>query len=149
MLRRETPVWANAFACCGGEAEAGFPDPLKAQQTNYNLHKSGILRSSACGEGISFATANELSCLNTNPLHSTSLRSWRCRKHKAFDSCFQPGGVRLADGHCVLPCTKDPTDLDPKGLATKMPRSPLGGFRHGTWQLKSPGPCILSPLPPA
>lgn len=92
MLRRETPVWANAFACCGGEAEAGFPDPLKAQQTNYNLHKSGILRSSACGEGISFATANELSCLNTNPLHSTSLRSWKCRKHKAFDSCFQPGG---------------------------------------------------------
>lgn len=108
MLRRETPVWANAFACCGGEAEAGFPDPLKAQQTNYNLHKSGILRSSACGEGISFATANELSCLNTNPLHCTSLRSWKCRKHKAFDSCFQPGGSGWQTGTVSCPARRTP-----------------------------------------
>lgn len=42
---------------------AGFPDPLKAQQTNYNLDKSGILHSSACGEGISFTSTNKLGCL--------------------------------------------------------------------------------------
>ena len=60
----------------------GFSDPLEAQQTNYNLDKSGILRSSACGEDISFATPNKLSCLYESPLAAPHWKAWRCWKRE-------------------------------------------------------------------
>ena len=77
------PVWVNMLVCCERQVGTGFPDPLEAQQTNYNLDKSGILRSSACGEDISFATPNKLSCLCESPSAAPHWKAWRCWKCEA------------------------------------------------------------------
>lgn len=131
------------------EAEAGFPDPLKAQQTNYNLHKSGILRSPACSEGISFATANELSCLNTNPLHSTSLRGWRCRKHKPFSILVSSQGGPAGRRALCPPLRKGSHRPGSERARNQDAKVTSGRFLARHTQIKSPGPHILSPLPPA
>lgn len=90
MFRRETPVWANVFVCCEGEVRTGIPDPLEAQQADYNLDESVPLRSSACGWGVSPTGADELGCLD-RALHSPR---WEAgRPAQSLPSPPAPGGA--------------------------------------------------------
>lgn len=121
-----------------------FPDPFKAQQTNYNLDKSGILRSSACGEGISFATPNKLSCLYKTWQH-LARKPGAAENTKLFIPVSSRRGWASRWALC-LALGKDTTDLASKEPTTNMVRQDKLS-KVSTVQHKSPWPCALLLLP--
>lgn len=77
------------------DLELAFQIPLRPNKQIYNLDKSGILHSSACGEGISFTTTNKLGCLCESHSAAPHWETCRRREHRDFPACCQPRGARL------------------------------------------------------
>lgn len=137
MFRRETPVWANVFVCCEGEVRTGIPDPLEAQQTNYNLDESVPLHSSACGWGASPTDAHELGCLD-RALHTPRWEAGR----PARSLRSPPARAELAPGHCGRTCGRSCRPAP----QSSQPRRRVGHSLE-TWSAQpSPRPRALLPL---